>query len=141
MYCENQLQDQTFRCSCNENEESHPFMLNFRRANKSVHVIYIINGTLVELMLTPVNHYVFIDQDVDYRYLEKKLHETFDDQFAMRNVCATRLSRKFLVYTLKSFWFTIHTDCINSHSDILSFSCIDLPLKKVTHASLMVCLI
>lgn len=52
-------------------------MLNFRRANKFVHVIYIINGTLVELMLTPVNHYVFIDQDVDY--LENKLHETFDD--------------------------------------------------------------
>lgn len=52
-------------------------MLNFRRANKFVHVIYIINWTLVELMLTPVNHYVFIDQDVDY--LENKLHETFDD--------------------------------------------------------------
>lgn len=54
-------------------------MLNFRRANKSVHAIYIINGTLVELMLIPVNHYVFIDQDVDYRYLENKLHETFGD--------------------------------------------------------------
>lgn len=47
----------------------------------------------------------------------------------------------FLCTDLKVFGLQYIFDCINSHSDILSFSCIDLPLKKVTHASLMVCLI
>lgn len=105
-------------------------MLNFRRANKSVHVIYIMNGTLVELMLIPVNHYVFIDQDVDYRYLEINYMRHLMTSLRWEMFVQRGSHENFLCTHLKVFGLQYIFDCINSHSDILSFSCIDLPLKK-----------